>query len=171
MASDVGQALVFQKETNIYFYPAMFDITPESQSCTVTTQQPLTFNNNSNCSNLQQLQVLTTEIALERGVTRESTVFDCLDPDPWCFPNPGEHHRPNPTTPSSIQSSIHQSTSESTLRNPTSVLSFFLCWQIFLFGSWWTWFNLVAPDRWLYCKRPRWWRWCSVLSNGVAALI
>ena len=121
----------------------MFDITLETQSCIVTTQQPLIFNNNSNHSNLQQPQVLTTEIAPkwgvtrestvfdcqdltteiapERGVTRESTVFDCLDPDPWCFPNLSEHHQPNPTTPSSIHSSIHQSTSESMLRNPTSV--------------------------------------------------
>ena len=66
----LGKLLVFQKETYIYFYPPMFDITPETQSCTITTQQPLTFNNNSNHSNLQQPQVLTTEIAPEWGVTR-----------------------------------------------------------------------------------------------------
>ena len=126
MASDVGQAFgVPEGNLCIYFYSAMFDITPVTQSCLVTTQQPLTFNNNFNHSNLQQPQVLTTEIAPEWGVTRESIVFDCLDPDPWCFPSLGEHHRPNPTTPSSIHSSIHQCTPESTLCNPTSVFPTF----------------------------------------------
>ena len=121
----LGKLLVFQKETYIYFNSAMSDITSVTQSCLVTTQQPLTFNNNFNHSNLQQPQVLTTEIAPDWGVTRESTVFDCLDPDPWCFPSLGEHHRPNPTTPSSIHSSIHQCTPESTLCNPTSVFPTF----------------------------------------------
>ena len=83
----------------------MFNITPVTQ----------TFNNNFNHSNLQQPQDPPTKIAPKWGVPQESMVFDCLDPDPWCFPNVGKHHRPNPTTPSSIHSSRHQSTSESTL--------------------------------------------------------
>jgi len=64
MASDVGQAFgVPEGNLYIYFNSAMSDITSVTQSCLVTTQQPLTFNNNFNHSNLQQPQVLTTEIA------------------------------------------------------------------------------------------------------------
>ena len=84
-----GKLLVFQKETNIYVYSAMFDITPEIRSCIVTTQHPLTFNNNFNHSNLQQLQVLTTKLAPEWGVTRESIVFDCQDPTTEIAPAKG----------------------------------------------------------------------------------
>ena len=65
----------------------------------------------------------TVKTAPFEGVTRESTViFDCLDPDRLCSPSLSEHDWSPPTT-SSIHDSINFSTSDSTFRNISSVLS------------------------------------------------
>ena len=64
----------------------------------------------------------TVKVAPEKGATRESTVFDCLDPDLLCLPALSEHDW-SPPTPSSIHNSIYFSTSDSTFRNISSVIS------------------------------------------------
>ena len=76
---------------------------------------------------LGRIQPSTAKIQLQkshsqRGVTRESTVFDCLDPDLLCSPSLSEHDW-SPPTPSSIHNSIHFSASDSTFRNISSVFS------------------------------------------------